>query len=355
MDGETTHLFELVNAAHRFLLNYPWTGDTSWSTALAGLLTVAASPRVPAASLDAVLFRVLRVLDRHGNQGPSLAAHYLDVTRDNPGCVAAFQACVEQCLPLPGIRDRRMRDAIAVIEQSYSDPTLTLSTIASRVGLSAPRLAVRFRHATSATVMRFLREVRLRHAATGLGAGAATIKEVWTAVGYNHASNFDHDFLRRFGVSPREFRASGILPVMSLAGPPDYPASGSLVRRGGEKGRRVLIVEDDLGMRETYATYLERDGYIVASTDAGEAGLCEARRRAPDIVLLDYWLPDMTGVEFLREFRKAAATNQTPVVLFTADWSVQTYAQDIQALGAVIRSKLCDIEDMGRVIRALAS
>lgn len=83
-------------------------------------------------------------------------------------------------------------------------------------------------------------------------------------------------------------------------------------------GKRILIVEDERQLREMTAFGLRRAGYLVA-----EAGDCEAARAAiadaqPDLVLLDWMLPDMSGLEFVRALKRADATRDLPVIMLTA-------------------------------------
>jgi diguanylate cyclase (GGDEF)-like protein len=84
------------------------------------------------------------------------------------------------------------------------------------------------------------------------------------------------------------------------------------------KRYRVLMVEDSRLSLEVYAQRLERRGYAVATATSAE----EARQRLdegqPDIVLLDVFMPKVSGFEFLRELRSASRTSTTPVILISA-------------------------------------
>ena len=79
--------------------------------------------------------------------------------------------------------------------------------------------------------------------------------------------------------------------------------------------RRVLVVDDEAGIRRVLRAYLEADAFTVVEAATGEAALTELRRERPDVVLLDVMLPDMDGLEVLRRIR---ATSGVGVVLVTA-------------------------------------
>ena len=78
---------------------------------------------------------------------------------------------------------------------------------------------------------------------------------------------------------------------------------------------RVLLVEDDNELRELLARYLTGQGFIVREAANGRDGLALALGQHCDIVVLDIMLPDISGLEVLRELR---AETHLPVVLLTA-------------------------------------
>lgn len=77
----------------------------------------------------------------------------------------------------------------------------------------------------------------------------------------------------------------------------------------------ILIVEDDADVVRVARAYLERDGFDVAVESDGEAGLRRALADGPALVVLDWMLPRMSGLEVLRELRRE---RPTPVILLTA-------------------------------------
>lgn len=79
--------------------------------------------------------------------------------------------------------------------------------------------------------------------------------------------------------------------------------------------RRVLVVDDEAGIRRVLRAFLEAEGFDVTEAATGRAALDEVRSGHPDLVLLDVMLPDLDGFEVLRRIR---ATSQVGVIMLTA-------------------------------------
>ena len=78
--------------------------------------------------------------------------------------------------------------------------------------------------------------------------------------------------------------------------------------------KNILIVEDDKNIRDSLLDYLQREGFNVTSA----ASLHEAKERlkpAPDLIILDWILPDGQGIDFLRERRAEGC--RTPIIMLT--------------------------------------
>ena len=78
---------------------------------------------------------------------------------------------------------------------------------------------------------------------------------------------------------------------------------------------RVLVVEDDEGIREMLRYNLASAGFSVQEASDGATGLRTARTSKPDLILLDLMLPGMSGLDFCRAVRK---TSQVPIIMLTA-------------------------------------
>jgi DNA-binding response OmpR family regulator len=80
----------------------------------------------------------------------------------------------------------------------------------------------------------------------------------------------------------------------------------------------VLVVDDDPDIRSVIAFKLERAGFTVFEEVDGEAGLAAAAQEHPDLVLLDWMMPRLSGVEVCRALRDDASLDGTAVIMLTA-------------------------------------
>ena len=81
---------------------------------------------------------------------------------------------------------------------------------------------------------------------------------------------------------------------------------------------RILVVDDDEGVRVVMRAILEQDGFTIEEAASGEAALDAVRDGPTDLVLLDLMMPGVDGYEFLRRLRGEPATAATPVVVVSA-------------------------------------
>jgi DNA-binding response OmpR family regulator len=79
---------------------------------------------------------------------------------------------------------------------------------------------------------------------------------------------------------------------------------------------RVMVVDDDVTVREVVVTYLRAGGYDVAEAADGESALTDLRDTRADLVVLDLMLPGMDGLEVCRRIR--AKGDDVPVIMLTA-------------------------------------
>ena len=71
---------------------------------------------------------------------------------------------------------------------------------------------------------------------------------------------------------------------------------------------KVLVVEDELSLRESLAYNLKKEGYTVETVGDGRSALEAARRLKPDLLVLDVMLPELDGFEVARLLRKEMTT-----------------------------------------------
>ncbi|HWA43745.1 MAG TPA: phosphate regulon transcriptional regulator PhoB [Hypericibacter adhaerens] len=80
----------------------------------------------------------------------------------------------------------------------------------------------------------------------------------------------------------------------------------------------VLVVEDEAALVTLLRYNLEREGFEVIEARDGEEALLLAKERRPDLVLLDWMLPLVSGIEVCRQLRRLPETRAVPVVMLTA-------------------------------------
>lgn len=80
----------------------------------------------------------------------------------------------------------------------------------------------------------------------------------------------------------------------------------------------ILVVEDEPAIQELVAYACQTNGFAVRRSDSVRAAREEVSRELPDLVLLDWMLPDRPGIELLRELRGQERTKALPVIMLTA-------------------------------------
>ncbi len=92
-------------------------------------------------------------------------------------------------------------------------------------------------------------------------------------------------------------------------------ASGRL---GAASATRILVVEDESDTALLLAYNLEAEGYVVECVDRGEEAELRLAENPPDLVLLDWTLPGLSGLEICRRLRARESTRTLPVIMVTA-------------------------------------
>ncbi|MBD2356259.1 PAS domain S-box protein [Tolypothrix sp. FACHB-123] len=96
----------------------------------------------------------------------------------------------------------------------------------------------------------------------------------------------------------------------------------------------VLIIDDCLEDRETYRRYLLRDKqntYRILEAETGTQALELCRQQIPDVILLDYLLPDRDGLELLNKFKTLLGQTNPPVIILTGQGNEQVAVQAIKS------------------------
>ena len=80
----------------------------------------------------------------------------------------------------------------------------------------------------------------------------------------------------------------------------------------------VLIVEDEAAQREVLAYNLEAEGFRVTRAENGEEGLLCVAEDAPDVIVLDWMMPHLSGIELCRRLKLKPETRSIPIIMLSA-------------------------------------
>src|SRR6266481_4740815 len=81
---------------------------------------------------------------------------------------------------------------------------------------------------------------------------------------------------------------------------------------------KILLVEDDVNLREIYSARFAAESYEVITASDGEEALATAVREKPDLIVLDVMMPKISGFDVLDILRSTPETKATKIVLMTA-------------------------------------
>ena len=116
---------------------------------------------------------------------------------------------------------------------------------------------------------------------------------------------------------------------------------------------QILVIDDDADIAALVSLKLEMDGHVVTIEGDGTQGLARARKDCPDVVIVDWTLPGLTGPEICAELRSDPAMTSTWMIMLTARPLGQHTAATIDA-DEVLTKPFSPRELSARVTAALA-
>jgi two-component system, OmpR family, phosphate regulon response regulator PhoB len=119
--------------------------------------------------------------------------------------------------------------------------------------------------------------------------------------------------------------------------------------------KHILIVEDDLFLRKACRDMLQRDGYEVVAVRDGEDALRKVKADLPDVVLLDWLLPTVPGLEVLRAVKADSRSRDVPVLVLSNSSREEDRdrALELGAAGYLIKADLSLHELRARIKKLL--
>jgi ActR/RegA family two-component response regulator len=114
---------------------------------------------------------------------------------------------------------------------------------------------------------------------------------------------------------------------------------------------RILLVEDDEGAAETLTWALRMEGFDVVSAQSGRAGLAAFRRFAFDLLLIDLRLPDMPGLDVVRELRNRGS--DPPFIVISGYASVPSTVELMRLGARTVFEKPVDVDELFTAVRSI--
>ncbi|MEO6508949.1 MAG: response regulator [Patescibacteria group bacterium] len=112
--------------------------------------------------------------------------------------------------------------------------------------------------------------------------------------------------------------------------------------------KSVLICEDDEGIVDVATIVLQEKGYIVESTMNGSEILAKIKKNRPDLILLDLWMPEMTGEEVASILQSQTETKDIPIIIVSASKDIKKIASASQVTDYL--PKPFDIIDLENIV-----
>jgi two-component system phosphate regulon response regulator PhoB len=81
---------------------------------------------------------------------------------------------------------------------------------------------------------------------------------------------------------------------------------------------KIFIIEDEASIIQLVQHNLEKEGFIIASSENGNEGLKQLKKFEPNLLLLDWMLPDLSGIEICKNIRKDNKFKTLPIIMLTA-------------------------------------
>lgn len=114
--------------------------------------------------------------------------------------------------------------------------------------------------------------------------------------------------------------------------------------------KKVLVVDDEIHIVHVVAIKLRNNGFEVISADNGAEGLKLALAEKPDIIVTDYQMPVMTGLELVEKLRQNQDTKDTPVVMLTArSFAIPQQQQDDLRISGCLSKPFSPKELLGNI------
>lgn len=117
----------------------------------------------------------------------------------------------------------------------------------------------------------------------------------------------------------------------------------------------ILIIDDQIDLLSSLVAIFELEGYEATDKSNGLAGLDEARRAPPDLVISDINLPQLSGLDIARQLRTNPQTMHIPIIMITADPNPDLDHLSMAAGANHLLRKPFNVDELLNVVRQLLS
>jgi DNA-binding response OmpR family regulator len=118
---------------------------------------------------------------------------------------------------------------------------------------------------------------------------------------------------------------------------------------------KILIVDDDPGIRKLLSTFLEREGYEIVQAEDGLEGVECAKKNQPHLILLDVVMPNMDGLTAAKLIKFYKPLSEVPIVFLTAKDTDKEIHLAQEARADAYITKPFDVRQVIKVVKELLS
>lgn len=117
----------------------------------------------------------------------------------------------------------------------------------------------------------------------------------------------------------------------------------------------ILLIDDDPKIRQAYEALLKKAGFEVRTAENGKQGLAAAESKKPDLILLDVFMPVMSGLDFLKQYSPKQKHPEVKVIVLTNVEEPFYKAMELGATDYVVKSDVSGKEMAEIIKQTLAS
>ena len=104
--------------------------------------------------------------------------------------------------------------------------------------------------------------------------------------------------------------------------------------------KRILLVEDEIAIRKMLTFSIERAGFLVSQAENSVSAKKLILENTPDLVIVDWMLPDLSGLELIRYLRREDLYSKLPIIMLTAKANERDKIIGLEGFGLKIKKQI---------------